>query len=190
MPINFTLQYKDRVTDTTDTAGDRAMTPGIGKLLAEPVLSQGVRLPFGADMGYLPRAVEMYLDSDGELKPEPGGSVGVRLDANDPAFGLSRLQYRVSAPEGLTDVNGVVVPWLPVHFDAPVDDRIVYLAKELPRPGQKFGRGRNGFTIESWGINEDGLLAATREDGTELDPVPILVSPALSVAYALTFGRL
>lgn len=192
MPLQFTLRMKDRTTDITDVTGDRAWVPVMGPLLAEPTFKPGARIPYGLDMAYRPRAVLMWLDADGELKPSKGGSVGVRLDANDPAFNLSRLQYRITAPEGLTDANGEVVDWAAVYFDAPKDDQIVYLSKELPKPGQKFGRGRPGFGIATNGldVNADGQLVITREDGTVLPPVfTVPESQALSVSYAMTFGR-
>jgi hypothetical protein len=189
MPLQFTLRMKDRTTDITDVTGDRAWVAAMGPLLAEPTFKPGVRIPYGLDTAYRPRAVPMWLDADGELKPSKGGSVGVRLDANDPLFGLHRLQYRVTAPEGLTDANGEVVDWATVYFDAPSEDRIVYLSKELPRPGQKFGRGRPGFGIAALAIDDNSQLIVTREDGTDLPPVEIPESRALSVAYAMTFGQ-
>ena len=73
------------------------------------------------------------------------------------------------------------------------------LTRELPLPGQKFGRGRPGFGLQHGGgvdINESGQLVLLREDGQEVGAVTV---PELSdtldeaqgetIAYVMTFGR-
>ncbi|MGQ9348958.1 hypothetical protein [Mycolicibacterium gilvum] len=191
MPLNFTLHYDDRVNSVTDFTGDVQAVNTIGPIYFEPTILPGYRIPV---QDYSPRPTGVgiqqfsgFLDSDGRLKKERGGEVGLRLWANDPAWKLPQFQYRVTAD--LTDPLGNKVDWQPFYFDAPKADVVRYLTQEMPRPGQKFGRGRHGFTIDSIEVDDDGFFVATREDNVDLDPVPIAVSPIASAAYAMTFGR-
>jgi len=188
MPMHFTLMYRDRTNDTTDTLGDVGLVGVTGPLLFETTFTPGARLR-SADGTECPRSFPAVLDTDGRLKPIRGGDDGIRLWANDPAYGITRFQYRVIAPNGLTDLNGEAVPWLPFYFDAPGEDIIRYLHDEIPKPGQKFGRGRPGFGIRDVAVS-NGLMTVTTEGGIELDPVEIPGSHRLAAAYAMTFGRL
>lgn len=191
MPLNFTLKYADRVSSIEDDEGDVADTPGVGKIFLKPAFPAGVRIPV---LEYLPeptglglRTFEGFLDTDGTLKKKEGGEGDLRVWANDPAWNLDRLQYQVSAQ--LTDLQGYPVPFYSFYFDAPKVDTVIYLVSEMPRPHQKFGRGRPGHGISSADLNEDGLLVLTREDGVELGPYAIPETNSLSAAYAMTFGR-
>ena len=200
MPLNFTLHYDDRINDLDDKVGDVAETVVTGPMYFVPNIRPGARIPvqdaLPRPLGLAMRAFEGYLDTDGRLKNEQGGETGIRLWANDPAWNLPRLQYRVLAD--LTDLFGNPVPWQDFYFDAPTVDIERNLAAEMPKPGQKFGRGRPGFGIAVGGIDldEQGRLLLTREDGQDIGAVeiPDLTEAfdevaAQSVAYALTFGR-
>lgn len=200
MPLNFTVRYRDRVNDVDDAAGDVAETPGVGWIYFDLNTEPGARIPV-RDFAPEPRGLGVrtftgYLDTDGLLKHEPGGEEGLRLWANDPAFDVARLQYRVRAE--LTDLLGRPLRLAPFYFDAPTTDTTVYLALEMPRPGLKFNRGRPGFGFARDGatVNEDGQLVLTREDGQPLGAVTIPdlsaaldEANAVTIAHTVTFGR-
>ncbi len=201
MPLSFTVTYSDRINDTEDVSGDVAATIVTGPMYFEPCLLPGQRIPDpdypSRPTGLAMRTFTGFLDTDGVLKTEAGGEEGVRLWANDPAWEVERLQYRVRAD--LTDLLGSPVRWQSFSFDAPAEDVEVLLTLELPLPGQKFGRGRPGFGLQHGGgvdINESGQLVLLREDGQEVGAVTV---PELSdtldeaqgetIAYVMTFGR-
>lgn len=142
------------------------------------------------------RRVTGYIRSDGQMWDteavsaapydlEDPGQLGVQLLSNDPALEVERLQYRVTI---VADDAGQTLPLDSFYFDAPSDDRTVYVPLESPLPGQPFSRGRPGFALASAYIDEDGLLVLVREDLHALEPIDISIPPA-SVAYAMTFGR-
>ncbi len=201
MPLSFTVTYSDRINDTEDVSGDVGATIVTGPMYFEPCLLPGQRIPDpdypSRPTGLAMRTFTGFLDTDGLLKSEAGGEEGVRLWANDPAWSVDRLQYRVRAD--LTDLVGNPVRWQSFSFDAPTEDIEVLLTLELPLPGQKFGRGRPGFGLQHGGgvdINESGQLVLLREDGQEVGAVTV---PELSdtldeaqgetIAYVMTFGR-
>ena len=201
MPLCFTLVYSDRINDTEDVSGDIAATVVTGPMYFEPCLLSGQRIPDpdypARPTGLALRTFTGFLDTDGLLKSAAGGEEGVRLWANDPAWNLPRLQYRVRAE--LTDLLGRPVRWHATNFDAPTEDIEVDLTRELPLPGQKYGRGRPGFGLARGtgvDINGSGQLVFVREDGEELGAVDVPdVSDVLdnaqaqSIAYVMTFGR-
>lgn len=200
MPLNFTLRHDARTNDVDDVSGDIAAAVLTGPMYFIPTVVEGYQIPVP---DYLPRATgltvrgfEGYLDTDGQLKSERGGETGVRLWANDPAWDLPRFQYEVRAK--LTDLFGRAVPWVPVHFDAPSEDVTIWLAAEMPKPRQKFGRGRPGYGLARNGldINEAGQLTLTREDGSSLGAITVPdlsdaldKAAAISIAHTVTFGR-
>ena len=201
MPLSFTVTYSDRINDTEDVSGDVAATIVTGPMYFEPCLLPGQRIPDpdypSRPTGLAMRTFTGFLDTDGVLKTEAGGEEGVRLWANDPAWEVERLQYRVRAD--LTDLLGSPVRWHSFNFDAPTEDIVRDLTLEIPLPGQKFGRGRPGFGLAKdtgVDINGDGQLVLVREDGYELGAVTV---PELSdtldeaqgetIAYVMTFGR-
>jgi hypothetical protein len=197
MPIQFTAIYDDLVNDNTDSSGDISAVPSMGPVYFVPTLLPGYRIPALTNLprpaGIGIRAFEGFIDTDGRLKSAPGGDIGVRLWANDPDWNLPRLQYQVRAE--LTDGFGIPVPWNAFYFDAPDADLNIDLGRELPPPGQKFGRGRSGFGVGGLGVTGEGQLQLSREDGLILGSVTV---PELSetltetnagaVAYAVTFG--
>ena len=201
MPLSFTLTYSDRINDVDDVSGDVDAQVVTGPVYFEPCLLPGQRIPDpdypSRPTGLALRTFAGFLDTDGLLKSAAGGEEGVRLWANDPAWNLPRLQYRVRAE--LTDLLGRPVRWHATNFDAPTEDIEVDLTRELPLPGQKYGRGRPGFGLARGtgvDINGSGQLVFVREDGEELGAVDVPdVSDVLdnaqaqSIAYVMTFGR-
>ena len=201
MPLNFRLFYDDRINNVDDVTEDVAAGVVTGPMYFEPTLLPGQRIPDpdypSRPTGLAMRTFTGFLDTDGVLKTEAGGEEGVRLWANDPAWEVERLQYRVRAD--LTDLLGSPVRWHSFNFDAPTEDIVRDLTLEIPLPGQKFGRGRPGFGLAKdtgVDINGDGQLVLVREDGYELGAVTV---PELSdtldeaqgetIAYVMTFGR-
>ena len=185
MPLNFTLHYDDRINDIDDKVGDVATTPGVGPIYFEPTILPGYRIPdltaSPRPLGITTRVFEGYLDTDGRLKNERGGETGMRLWANDPAWNLSRFQYRVTAQ--LADLFGRPIDWQPFYFDAPVVDMVKYLTDYMPRPGQKFGRGPASY-LQSGEFNEDGDLVLTNDDGSLVGPI----TPAPGVVFVIDNG--
>ena len=200
MPLNFTLQYNDRINDILDSAGDVAETVVTGPMYFVPSLLPGYRIPapglLPKEAGLAMRGFAGYLDTDGKLKTEPGGEEGVRLWANDPNWDMPRLQYTAHAK--LTDLIGNEVPWIPIPFDAPKEDVVVQLAAEMPKPRHKFGRGRPGLGLARDGatIDNQGNLVLMREDGYPLGTVTVPElsdsldeASAQTIAFVTTFGR-
>lgn len=186
MPLQFTLKHWDRANSVTDTTGDVGSTAVTGPLLFVPTFTPGARLP-SSEGTECPRVFPAWLDTDGRLKQIRGGTDGIRLWGNDPTYGIPRFQYHVRAPEGLTDVDGETVPWHDFYFDAPAADVVRNLKDEIPKPGQKFGRGRPGLGIKD--AESDGTeVVLTLDDDTEITIVAPQ-SSSLSAAYAMTFGR-
>ena len=198
MALNFTLHYDDRINDLDDKVGDVAETVVTGPMYFVPSIRPGVRIPvldgLPRPKGLAVQAFDGFLDTDGRLKNKQGGELGVRLWANDPAWNLPRFQYRVSAE--LTDLFGRPVPWRDFYFDAPTADIVRNLADELPRPAQKFGRGRPGFGLDRTDVDGLGRLVLTREDDVTVGTVemPALSdtlarSNAAAISHTVTFGR-
>lgn len=181
MPINFTVNYDDRVNDADDTSGDVAAAVVTGPMYFIPSVLPGYRIPdlhsLTRPTGLAVRAFAGYLDTDGRLRTRQGGDVGVRLWANDPDWELPRLQYQVRAE--LTDQLGRPVPWAAFYFDAPGADVEINLVDYMPKPGQKFGRGPGAPRIRSGSFNDDGDLVLENADGTTIDPITL---PSVAVA--------
>lgn len=176
MPVNFTLHYDDLTNDVDDTYSSIGAVAGIGWIHFEPVFDTGARIPVPTysprPAGFSLRPFKGYLDTDGRLRPERGSSTaGIRLWANDPAFNLDRLQYRVTAPS-LTDPLGRKLDFKPFYFDAPSTDVIRYLTSYMPTPGQNFGRGPGAWNLVGGTFNNNGDLILQNEDGSTLSPIP------------------
>lgn len=173
MPLSFRLFYDDRVNDVTDTVDEVAAVAVSGPVYFEPALLPGQRIP-DPDFPSRPTGLAMrtftgFLDTDGRLKSEAGGELGVSLWANDPAWGLARLQYRVRAE--LTDLYGKPVRWHSFSFDAPATTADRNLVQYMPLPGQKFGRGPGAYNITGGSFDEDGNLVLVNSDGSALQPI-------------------
>ena len=202
--VNFIAQYDGLTNNTGDTVGDIGTVAAIGPVRFVPLFTTGTQVPAP---GYTPRPAGFafrtfygYLDADGRLKNERGGTPGVSIWANDPVFtGVPRLQYRVEAD--LTDPLGEPIPFNSFCFDAPDPthsdwpNATVNLALELPRPGQKFGRGRPGFSLVDLDVIGLGELMFILTDGAELGPVAVpelaealTAAAAAAVSYTMTFG--
>jgi len=133
--INFTVEYDllAAVTDTDGSGSDADIVPLTGPVTFTPVFgdNKAVLAP-----GYEPRPAGLkllpisgYLDTDGRLKDSPGGTVGVRLPANDPVLELSQLSYQVRWDVHTTSGEPVKVD--PGFIDAPSEDSTVNLADAL-----------------------------------------------------------
>ena len=185
MPLSFTVTYSDRINDTGDVSGDVAATIVTGPMYFEPCLLPGQRIPDpdypSRPTGLAMRTFTGFLDTDGILKTEAGGEEGVRLWANDPAWELDRLQYRVRAD--LTDSLGQSVRWASFNFDAPVADITKDLTYYMPRPGQKFGRGPASY-LTGGTFNSDGDLVLHNDNGSDVNPI----TPADGVLFFIDNG--
>lgn len=190
MPVTFTLHYDELSHDLADDSDDIGTIPATGPMRFTPVFAAGARVPASE---YSPRPTAFvirhftgFLDTDGRLKNQQGGTDGVRLWGNDPLFNVDRLQYRVDAR--LADTDGNPLPWQPVFFDAPETDTVVYLAQQMPAPDQQFGRGPAGWDVEDLSINGSNEFVFHRTDGVLLGPVSadasILMAPVTPLAVA------
>lgn len=194
--MNFTVTYENLTNDVDSPGGDTAAVACIGPMYFIPSIQDGGIIPA---LQHLPRAAGMsvraftaYMDIDGRLRAEAGGELGVRLWANDPDWQLERFAYQVRAD--LTDPLGRPIPFTPFQFDAPKEDRVVPLELEIPRPGQKFTRGRPAVDISSFRLTGDKMMVLTREDGYEMTTDALIFDDSIAnsntfgLSYAMTFG--
>jgi hypothetical protein len=194
LPINFTVTYDDLTNDLDDTTGDIGAVPAIGPVVFVPSLIDRATATANSPRpaGYALRTFSGWLDNDGQLKSEPGGTVGVRMWANDPIFELDRLQYRVEAD--LTDPLGRPVPWRVFAFDAPTSDLTVNLVHVMPDPSQEFSRGPRAYDITELSVDGSNDFVFEREDGYQLPAVPadfavnLVPSKGRAVAMAIALG--
>lgn len=170
--INFTVHY-DLFSTETDRAGsgsDADQVPLTGPVSFTPVFAdeRAVVAPDYSPRpsGFKMRSIAGYLDSDGRLKNEPGGTVGVRLPANDPVLELDSLVYRVAFNVKST-VTGQPVEVGGGFFVAPVDDRSVQLADVLQNTDSV------GAPRLISGTFDDGTVTFINEDGSVLEPITI-----------------
>lgn len=139
MPINFTIVHNAKTNDEADDTGDIAEIGVTGWLHFVAQLPEGMPAlaPEVGDDGtsYWIHTFKGYLDTDGVLKNEPGGTAGVRIWANDPAFNLEEpgLPYLVYAPNGLR-ANGKRVEFKAFVFYAPSIDVTFKLSELSPVP--------------------------------------------------------
>jgi hypothetical protein len=160
MPLNFTVLWDDGTNDQDGTNGDIAEQAVTGEVRFEPLFSSGSRV-LAPQYSPRPKSFHMrtffgYMDTDGRLKNQRGGTVGARLWANDPEFGLESLPYKVSA--SLTDAIGRTIPFTPFIFEAPDEDTEVNLTTVIPVPhaqGVGLTRGPRGYTVYAVPENPD-----------------------------------
>lgn len=133
--INFTVNY-DLFTseaDGDDAGTDLDITALVGTVTFTPVFaeSKAVLAPGYSPRpaGLVPRPVTGYIDSDGRLYNTSGGTVGVRLWANDPVLRLDALTYRVTF--NVTTLLGEQVKVAGGYFAAPQTDITVNLVDVL-----------------------------------------------------------
>jgi hypothetical protein len=126
-----------------------------------------------------------YLGPAGHLYKDETSGEPFRLTANDPAFNLEHLTYKVEFE--LTTLLGEPVEVRHCYFPAPSTDTTLYLTRVMPDPDQPVmvvrSKGYIEDILDATGIG-GSLLAA--EDDAELRA--ITGSTAASVAYNMTFG--
>ena len=169
--INFTVNY-DLFTseaDGTDSGTDLDVNALVGTVTFTPVFSEAkaVLAPGYSPRpaGLVPRPVTGYLDSDGRLYNTSGGTVGVRLWANDPVLRLDALTYRVTFD--VTTLLGEQVKVTGGYLPAPSSDVAVNLVNEL-QPASSFGGPRL-----SGGEFVDDTVIFEHSDGTTLEAIDV-----------------
>lgn len=136
--INFTVEYDvlAATQDSDDPGADADLLALIGEVDFTAQFSdlKAIQAPT-----YSPRPTGFkllkftgYLDG-GRLKSQRGGTVGVRLPANDPVFGLDRLVYKVDFR--LTTPGGQPVRVESGYLEAPSTDITLNLSTELANTG-------------------------------------------------------
>lgn len=134
--IQFTIQH-DLLAATSDSSSDAGadadLIPLIGDVVFTPQIDHYRQL---LAAGYLPRPTGLrllsftgYIGMDGRLRSARNGSLGVRLIANDPVLGLTKLPYRVEFR--LTTPLGEPIRVDGGVFDAPSTDVSVSLVDAL-----------------------------------------------------------
>lgn len=150
MTVQFTLDY----------ANDQANQDGEAPLIGWVSCSIGDRAGdfrvrnLGAG---IPRVLNIatrrgYLAADGHLYKDTSLTEPFRLVANDPAFNLRHITYRVDFD--LSTLEGDPVPIPHTFFPAPGVDTIAYLARAISDPSQPI------MEVRSKGYAEDILDAA------------------------------
>lgn len=128
MPIVlFTVTYDLFATDSGPLVAD-GLVALVGDVTFTPqVDDRPIHAPTykPRPAGFMLRSQTGWIDKDGQLKNVRGGTVGVRLPADDPVLLLDRLVYRVDFD--LRTPTGTVVRVDPTYFDAPTTDRVVSL---------------------------------------------------------------
>lgn len=127
--LEFTATYAHRATqaDSDDVGVDEDIVTLRGKVhFTIGIDPNTVQLP---DFGLTLREIDGYME-DGVLKNKIGGDEGVRLPANDPAYGLERLPIVVSFD--LFDEDGTSVDVPGAEFDAPDVDVSFPLRTVMP----------------------------------------------------------
>ena len=169
--INFTVNY-DLFTseaDGTDSGTDLDVNALVGTVTFTPVFSEAkaVLAPGYSPRpaGLVPRPVTGYIDSDGRLYNTVGGTVGVRLWANDPVLRLDALTYRVTFD--VTTLLGEQVKVVGGYFSAPISDTTINLAYEL-QSASSFGGPRL-----SGGEFVDDTVIFEHSDGTALEAIDV-----------------
>lgn len=169
--INFTakLDLFASQNDSSDGGVDVDIVPMVGSVVFTPLFdTEGAvmaadYLPNAAGFKLLP--ISGWVDSDGSLKDNPGGNVGVRLLANDPVFELDSLTYRVDF--NLHTPAGRPVSVDSGYFFAPVEDVVVNLAEVLQTVAS-YGSPR----IIS-GSFADGAVSFVNADYSVVSPIEI-----------------
>lgn len=173
--INFTVKFDAlaSLTDSADVGADADVVPLVGTATFTPVFSdeKGVLAP-----AYSPRPAIFKIrsfvgvvDTDGQLKASKGGSVGVRLWANDPVLELENLTYKVDF--NLSTTLGEKVFIEGGYFSAPAIDQVINLADVLISTGSPSVSNLNQLQVyaheivDSTDVGVDLITAATPEAG-------------------------
>lgn len=171
--INFTVQFDvlSNREDGSDEGSDTDIVALTGPVTFTPLFADQ-RLVLADDLS--PRAAGLklrkqsgWIDTDGQLKTGPGGTVGVRLWANDPIFDLDRLVYQVDF-DVRTPLGGTVRVD-PGFFEAPATDTTVNLADVL----ETSASGVVAAPPIASGTFINGQLRFVNADGSTVAPIDI-----------------
>ena len=168
--INFTVEFAmyANQADTDDAGVDADHIALVGDVYFEPVLRNHnpiMATGHTPPAGFTIRTISGFIDSDGILYSERGGSEGVRLWANDPVLALPSLTYRVTF--NLTTPLGEKVRVDGGYFAAPNDDRVVNLVDVL-----QSNSSLGGPRIVT-GQFSDGAVIFENEDGSFVQAIDI-----------------
>ena len=172
--INFTAHFDvlGSQSDWVDVGVDADVVPLVGEVQFTPLLADDA---LALAPTYSPRAAGLkfrtstgYIDSDGRLKTISGGTVGVRLWANDPIFGFDDpLVYRVRF--NLRTPAGSRVKIDDRFFEAPAYDTTVQLA-DVMQPTVPLAVRALPITAGTFSGNS---VIFENGDGTFVDPITI-----------------
>ncbi len=187
--INFTVQFDLYATQTDlgDAGTDADLVPLSGSVVFTAVTSDG-RPVMASDLspraaGIKFQAISGYLDTDARLKSSPGGTVGVRLPANDPVLELERLVYRVDF--NVRTATGEHVPVQGGYMEAPASDITVNLADALESTGSSTAPTAPifySFDDVASPFGEDLLTAADLAAGRGLLGLPNIIYASDTIA--------
>lgn len=168
--INFTVEFAmyANQADAWDVGVDADRIPLVGDVYFEPVLRNHnpiMATGHTPPAGFAIRTIAGFIDSDGVLYSERGGTKRVRLWANDPVLGLPSLTYRVTF--NLTTPLGERVRVDGGYFAAPNDDRVVNLVDVL-----QSNSSLGGSRIVA-GEFADGAVVFENEDGSFVEAIEI-----------------
>lgn len=174
--IQFTVQFDvlaNRAFDSTDAGSDADTIPLVGEIVFSPRFADE-RLALASTLLPRPAGVKLrpftgFVDTDGQLKTSRGGTVGVRLYANDPKFGFTDpLLYQVSF--FLRTAAGQPVKIDDGYFTAPSTDSVVQLASVLQPTMPLAVRAPE---LIGGSFNEAGQIVFENADGTVLEEITI-----------------
>lgn len=174
--IQFTVRLdvlSNRAFDSTDSGSDADVLPLVGEVVFTPRFADD-RLALAESLAPRPSGVKLrpftgFVDIDGQLKTVPGGTLGVRLIANDPVFEFTDpLLYQVSFL--LRTAAGQAVKIDDSYFTAPSTDTTVYLAEVL-QPTIPLAAAAP--PISQGSFNGSGDLVLQNSDGTVLPAIAI-----------------
>lgn len=169
--INFTVKYDlfAAQNDLADADANNDLNPMIGSVIFTPLFTDERAVlapnydPHPSGFKFLP--ISGYLDSDGQLKNAPSGTVGLRLPAKDPVLGLGQLVYQVDFNVRTSSGEKIVVDGGYIY--APDSDQTVHLAESL-QTGDAIG----GPALIS-GIFVGETVIFENSDNTFLEPITI-----------------
>ena len=138
---NFTVQHDQLAASPDSSSSDLDANVDLVPLVGTVVFSAQFsdhRSILAPDYSPRPAAFQVltfygYLDVDGRLHAYKDGPVGVRLPANDPVFGLERLEYRVDWDLRTPGGQPVIIDH--GFFEAPSTDVTIYLSDVLLTTG-------------------------------------------------------
>jgi hypothetical protein len=133
-PDCFTLTYElgTNDPDLIPAGPDPDLVPLTGPVRVEPQPRdrKPIQTPAG---GLRPRSFQGYLDSDGVLKDRAGGTPGMRVWLNDPAWEIAEYWYAVKFD--VATGMGETVAIDGGFFEAPTTDIVIPLQQVLASTG-------------------------------------------------------